>query len=520
MIKVFVNEPELDFSIEENKKAMEEALALVHTQFGKEYPLYIDGEKIFTEKKIKSINPCKKEEVVGYASSASREQADAAIRAAYKAYDTWRFVPQQVRCDYLQRLVGIMRKRRAEIAAWMIYESGKNFGEADGEVCEAIDFINSYCIEAQRLADEGVPLVESKTENNRCEYRPIGVGIIIPPWNFPFSIMVGMAMAAVVTGNTVVIKPASDTPVVANKFMEMCVEAGLPSGVVNLVTGSGGEIGDFLVEHPLTRFINFTGSMEVGIRINRLAANVNPGQIWLKRVVAEMGGKNAIIIDSSADLEHAANGVITSAYGYQGQKCSACSRAIVLENVYDEFVELIKKKAEDLKSKMGEGKDNAPFNAVISQHAFNNIVKYIEQGKKEGKLICGGGYDDSKGFYIEPTIIIDVDPKTAVIAKEEIFGPVLAVIKVKTFQEAIEVANGTPYGLTGAVYTNNRDNINMAKALFHVGNLYINRKSTGAVVGHHPFGGYNMSGTTAKTGTRDYLYNFLQLKSISENIAW
>lgn len=518
MNKVFVNEPERDFSSAENRAALERAIADVEAQLGGEYPLVIGGEKIFTEKKLASVNPCKKSEVVGYASTASRELADKAIKTAHEAYRSWRLVPTSVKVDYVQRLIGLVQKHRSEIAAWMILETGKNFGEADGEICEAIDFFNAYSQGAVYLEEHPVPLVDSTVENNRCDYRPIGVGLVIPPWNFPFSIMAGMAISAVVTGNTVCIKPASDSPITTCKFVELCEEAGFPKGVINLIPGSGSEIGDFIVQHPLTRFINFTGSQEIGLRISSLASQVSDGQKWIKRVVAEMGGKNAIVVDSSADLKWAAEQTAVAAFGFQGQKCSACSRAIVLSDVYDEFVALLKAEAE--KITQGAGKDNAGICAVISETAYKKITSMIEIGKTEGRLVTGGTYDDSVGYYIAPTVIADVDPASSVIANKEIFGPVVAVMKVSSYEEAISLANATEYGLTGSVFTADRAHIEYAKDNFFVGNLYINRKCTGAVVHNHPFGGYNMSGTTAKTGTVDYLYNFVQLKSVSENIAY
>ena len=328
-----------------------------------------------------------------------------------------------------------------------------------------------------------------------------------------------MVVSAVITGNTIVCKPSSDTPIVAYKFIELCEKAGFPAGVINFIPGSGSVIGDFIVQHPLTRFVNFTGSKEVGLRINQKAAQVSEGQIWIKRVVAEMGGKNAIIVDSSADLKRAAAGIANSAFSFQGQKCSACSRAVVLSDVYDVFVEEIIACAKVLKEHQGSGRDDFPMGPVINQSAFNRISGYIETARKEGMIAFGGNYDDSKGFYIEPTVVCDIT-KDAVIAKEEIFGPVLAVIRANSFDEALEIANSTEYGLTGSVYTEDRTHIQKAKAEFHVGNLYFNRKSTGAVVLQPPFGGFNMSGTDAKTGTKDYLTNFLNLKSVCEDLTY
>ncbi|MBR3642478.1 MAG: aldehyde dehydrogenase family protein, partial [Parasporobacterium sp.] len=322
---------------------------------------------------------------------------------------------------------------------------------------------------------------------------------------------------ALITGNTICVKPSSDAPIISYHFVELCEKAGVPAGVVNFIPGSGSEIGDYIVEHPLTRFINFTGSKEVGSRINEHAARVAPGQKWLKRVVAEMGGKNAIIVDSSANIKKAALGIVNSAFSFQGQKCSACSRAIVLEDVYEEVLEEVVKLTAALKEKQASGRSNAPSGPVINAGAFRSITSYIEIGRKEGKIAFGGTYSDEKGYYIDPTVIRDID-RYARIANEEIFGPVVAFIKAKTFDEAMDIANQTEYGLTGGVFSENRDNINRAKVVLQVGNLYINRKITGAVVLQHPFGGFKLSGTDAKTGTADYLRNFLALKSISEDL--
>ncbi|HEX2962008.1 MAG TPA: aldehyde dehydrogenase family protein, partial [Ignavibacteriales bacterium] len=334
-------------------------------------------------------------------------------------------------------------------------------------------------------------------------------------WNFPFAILVGMSSAAIVTGNTVVLKPSSDTPMMGRLYYEIMQEAGLPAGVLNFLPGSGGEVGDTLVSHPLTRFVSFTGSMEVGIHINQLAAGVQPGQKWLKRVVAEMGGKDSIIVDSETNVDEAVKGVVTSAFGFQGQKCSACSRAIVDSKVYNEFVSKLKDAVSKLQ--VGPATDNVAMGPVINESARKNILSYIEAGKKEGKLLVGGGASDGNGFFIKPTVIVDVKPD-AKISKEEIFGPVLAVIKARNFDNALEIANNTQYGLTGAVYTDNREKLEKARKHFFVGNLYFNRKCTGAMVGGHPFGGFNMSGTDSKAGGRDYLLLFMQAKAISEKI--
>ncbi|MDQ3754930.1 MAG: aldehyde dehydrogenase family protein, partial [Acidobacteriota bacterium] len=351
-------------------------------------------------------------------------------------------------------------------------------------------------------------------EDNRLTYLPLGVGVVIPPWNFPLAIMAGMTVASIVTGNTVVLKPSSDAPAIAYKFFEILEEAGMPAGVVNFMTGSGAEVGDVIVDHPRTRYVAFTGSKEIGLRINERAAKTQEGQIWIKRVVAEMGGKDAIIVDSDTDLDDAATGVVQSAFGFQGQKCSACSRAIIHADVYEPMIEKIVERTEKLT--VGDPNDPATnMSAVINQKAFKTINEYIEKAKAEGgRVVAGGGADGEQGFFIEPTVIADVQPGET-IEQEEIFGPVLAVIKAQDFADALRIANDTQYGLTGAAYTNDEEKLERARHEFHVGNLYLNRKCTGALVGVHPFGGFNMSGTDSKAGGRDYLGLFMQAKVVS-----
>ncbi len=515
MLKGFKNAAELDFTLEENKQKMEEAFRQVDAEKGAVYPLIIGGERIQTEDRITSISPADKE-VLGYACTCSRELAEKAIVTANEAFKTWSMVPAEERIRCLKKLAMLIDENRFILDAWNVEESGKNWGEADGELCEQLDFINSYAMHMAEL-DKGLELVDTD-EFNKCVYIPIGVGVALPPWNFPFSLFGNMVVSAVVTGNTIVCKPSSDTPIVAYKFVELCEKAGVPAGVVNYIPGRGSEIGDYLVEHPLTRFLNFTGSKAVGCRINEHAAKISDGQKWIKRVVAEMGGKNAIIVDSTANVKKAAQGIVNSAFTFQGQKCSACSRAIVMEDVYDELVDAVVECAKALKEDQGSGRSNAAMGPVINQGAYDSITNYIEIGRKEGTVVYGGNYSDEKGYFIEPTVIRDIK-RDARIANEEIFGPVLAVIKVSSFDEALDIANQTEYGLTGSVYSENRENIRKAKIGFHVGNLYFNRKSTAAVVLQHPFGGFNMSGTDAKTGTSDYLTNFLNLKSISEDLT-
>ncbi|HEY8343502.1 MAG TPA: L-glutamate gamma-semialdehyde dehydrogenase [Calditerricola sp.] len=513
MVVDFKNEPYTDFSKEENRRAFEEALRKVEAELGREYDLIIGGERIKTDRKAKSINPSNIDQVVGIVSQVDTALAEKAVQAALKAFETWKRVPAEARARYLFKAAAILRRRKHEFSAWMVYEAGKSWAEADADTSEAIDFMEYYGRQMIKLA-ERQPLVRIPTEDNEMYYIPLGVGAVIPPWNFPLAIMVGMTTSAIVTGNTVVLKPASTTPVIAAKFMEILEEAGLPPGVVNYVPGPGGEIGDYLVDHPKIRFISFTGSKEVGLRIYERAAKRQPGQLWLKRVIAEMGGKDAIIVDSSADLELAAQGIVVSAFGFSGQKCSACSRAIVLEDVYDRVLELVAEKTKALK--VGDVRNPDVFTGpVIDEKAYNKILSYIEIGKNEGRLVVGGGKGEGNGYFIQPTVFADVDPQ-ARIMQEEIFGPVVAFTKAKDFDHALEIANNTEYGLTGSVYSRNRFNLEKAREEFHVGNLYFNRKCTGALVGVHPFGGFNMSGTDSKAGGPDYLLLFTQAKVVSE----
>ncbi len=511
----FKNEPLTDFSKPENKKAFEEALEIMKGRMGEDVPLYIDGEKVFTERKHKSINPANTDEVIANVSKAGKDEAEKAMQAAVKAFETWRYSDPKERAEYLFKAADIMRERKHEFSACMVLEAGKNWVEADADTAEAIDFLDFYAREMIRYSSEPkTATVQIPTEMGRLEYLPLGVCLVIPPWNFPNAIMCGMTTASIVTGNTVVLKPASDTPMIAYMLVEIFEELGLPKGVLNFCPGSGGEIGDYLVEHPKTRLIAFTGSKEVGLGIVEKAAKMSPGQIWIKRVIAEMGGKDAIIVDADADLELAATGVVKSAFGYQGQKCSACSRTIIHKDVYDKMVELIKEKTEALTIGNTQDVDNY-MGPVCSMQAFKSISEYIETGKGEGKVITGGDVKkDQDGYFIPPTVIADVDAK-AVIAQEEIFGPVLAVIKADSLDHALEIANDTEYGLTGAYYGSNKESIERVEREFFVGNLYINRGSTGALVAVHPFGGFNMSGTDSKAGGEDYLLLFLQAKSIS-----
>ncbi len=511
----FHNEPYRDFSAAENREAMEKALAEVRRALGREYELWVGGRPRKAASQFASINPSKPDEVIGFHQKGTAEMAAEAVESAYAGFTAWSRTPASRRAGHLFRAAEILRRRKLEFDAWLVLEAGKSWAEAEADVSEAIDFCDYYARQMLRL-DEPEPLVQMPGERDHLRYLPLGVGIVIPPWNFPLAILVGMATAALVTGNTAVIKPSSETPTIAAKFVEVLLEAGFPETSFAFLTGSGGTVGDTLVEHPRTRFIAFTGSRDVGLRINELAAKPRRGQIWIKRVIAEMGGKDAIIVDAETDLDRAVDGVLVSAFGYQGQKCSACSRAIVDEKVYDEFVARIKTRAEALR--VGPAEDPANYmGPVISAGARQTIADYIEAGRKEGRLVAGGGAAPGEGYFIQPTVIADVAP-TAVIFREEIFGPVLAVTKARDFEHALAMANDSEYGLTGAVYTNNAAKIEAARERFFVGNLYINRKCTGAMVGAHPFGGFNMSGTDSKAGGPDYLLQFLQAKSIAEKV--
>src|SRR3989440_3762277 len=507
----FQNQPFIDFSKEENRKAQIEALEQVKSELGRTYPLVIGGKKITNKDTFASVNPSHPDQVIGHFSRATVEQANEAVQAAADAFTSWKRVSAEERASYLFAAADLVRQRRFHFNAWMIYEVGKSWAEADGDTAEAIDFMEFYAHEMMHLAGEQ-PLTQIEGEDNELVYVPLGVGAVIPPWNFPCAIMVGMTSAAFVTGNTAVLKPASTSPAIAAQFMSVLEEVGLPAGVVNFLTGSGSTIGDALIENLQVRFIAFTGSRDVGLRINELAAKPHKGQRWLKRTILEMGGKDAVVVDETADLEAAGSGIVASAFGFQGQKCSAGSRAIIVDKVYDQVLQKVAEKTRQLT--MGEVTEPTTLiGPVVDENAMKKITGYIEIGKGEGRLLVGGGHH-SPGYFIEPTVIADVDPH-ARIAQEEIFGPVLAVIKAKDFDDAMYIANDTEYGLTGSLYSQDPKRIERAKEEYHVGNLYFNRKSTGALVGVHPFGGFNMSGTDSKAGGRDYLLLFTQAKAIS-----
>jgi 1-pyrroline-5-carboxylate dehydrogenase len=512
----FVNEPLTDFSKEENARKMRAAIDKVRGQLGREYDLIIGGKRLKTQDKIKSLNPAKPSQVVGLHQKAGKEHVEPATQAALSAFEHWSRTSVEERASLLFHVADLLRERKFEFCAWLVFEVSKNWAEADADIAETIDFCEYYSREALRLA-KVKPDVQMPGEHDSLRYIPLGVGAVIPPWNFPCAIMAGMTMASVVAGNTVILKPSSDSPTIAAKFIELVEEAGIPDGVVNFCPGAGASFGNAVVAHPKTRYIAFTGSREVGLDIHKRAADKVPGQVWIKRTVLEMGGKDAIIVDADGDFDAAVEGVAQAAFGFQGQKCSACSRAIVDERIYDKFLDQLKARVE--KITVGDPTENPNMGAVINEGSMKSILEYIEYGKKDGRLITGGGpaKNAGEGYFIQPTVIADIKPKSK-LEQEEIFGPVLAVIKSKNFDHALEIANDTEFGLTGAVYTNSKDKIERAIREFHVGNLYINRKCTGAMVGAHPFGGFNMSGTDSKAGGPDYLYLFTQAKSVAEKI--
>jgi len=519
MLPPFKNEPLTDFSDSANQAAFQHAIDLVRSQLGRRYPLHIGGEEVWTDATFDSINPSRPAEVIGTFAKGRKEDAERAVAAASAAFQQWRFVAPTERARYLIHAANEMRRRKHEFNAWMVFEIGKSWAEADADTAETIDFLEYYARLMIKLSDSDHLLTAYPGEQNALEYIPLGVGVVIPPWNFPNAIMAGMSSAAIVAGNAIVLKPASITPVIAYKFCELLWEQGLPPGVLNFCPGPGGAIGDTLVDHPQTRFIAFTGSKEVGIRIFGRASVVHPGQKWLKRTVLEMGGKDAIVVDETADIDAAADGIVTSAFGFQGQKCSAGSRAIIVDSVYDAIVDRVVVRASKLTQGAPDTSATIHQGPVADRGAMKTIMDYIEIGTQEGKLLLGGQtvVTPDGGYFIQPTIFGDV-AGDARIAQEEIFGPVLAIIRARDFDDALRIANSTEFGLTGSVYSRNRSRLEKARREYHVGNLYFNRKSTGALVGVHPFGGFNMSGTDSKAGGPDYLSLFTEAKSIAEKL--
>jgi RHH-type proline utilization regulon transcriptional repressor/proline dehydrogenase/delta 1-pyrroline-5-carboxylate dehydrogenase len=513
----FSNLPLLNFSQDETRGAMKEALEMVAENLGKKYPLVIGGKLVRKSEKFVSLNPTHTWQKVGQISKASTEDAARAIAAAKKAFESWRSASASERARVLLVAADEMRRRRYELAAWQVYEVAKNWVEADADVAEGIDYVEYYAREALRL--EAPLRLDFPGEKNEYFYEPRGVCVVISPWNFPLAIAAGMTTGALAAGNTVVFKPSGESPVVGAIMVDILNKAGLPPGVLNFVPGRGSEIGDFLVSHPDVDMVAFTGSREVGLRINRLAGNTRKGQKGIKRVIAEMGGKNAIIVAEDADLEAAGAGTVVSAYGYQGQKCSACSRAIVLDGAYGEFLDILRKRVSLMTIGPAEDPD-AFLGPLINEAARQKVLRYIRIGKKEGRLVVQRDVSSlqKEGFYVGPVIFADVPPE-ARIAQEEIFGPVLSVMRAKDLDEAIEIANGTDYALTGGLYSRSRETIDRVKKEFKIGNIYINRKITGAMVNRQPFGGFKMSGIGSKAGGPDYLLQFLIPRSVAEKIA-
>ncbi len=515
MSKPFANEPPIDFTLEQSRQQMREALAAERAAFGKDYPLVIGSETPTSGQWIDSVNPAKPSETVGRVAAATKEQAEAAVQAAIAAAPGWRATPADKRAAILDKMAALMREERYRLAALEVFEVGKAWVEADGDLAEAIDFCEFYAAEMRQLgrpqATFAVP-----GENSMQEYIPRGIGLVIAPWNFPLAILAGMTVAALVTGNTVVMKPAEQSSIVAARFMDLARRAGLPPGVLNLLTGHGEEVGEYLVNHPKIDFIAFTGSKEVGLKIWEAGGRTAKGQTQLKKVVCEMGGKNALIVDEDADLDEAVIGALYSAFGYQGQKCSALSRLIVLEACYDKFLARLVEATSNLKVQAPE-EPATNVGPVVDKEAYERIKRYVELGKSEARLAFEGTVPEGDGYFVAPTIFAEVPP-TARIAHEEIFGPVLAVLKAEDLDEAIQLANDTEFALTGGLYSRSPANIERVKRELTVGNLYINRTITGAIVARHPFGGFKMSGGGTKAGGRDYLLNFMFPRVVTENV--
>jgi 1-pyrroline-5-carboxylate dehydrogenase len=512
MIEPFRNEPTHDYTTAAAVAAYREALEVVRSRLGADHPLTIGGRKVAPGGWIASFNPSHSDELVGRSAKAGPAEAEQALEAARLAYRTWSQWPMADRARALVRLATIMRRRKLELSAWMTVEASKNYAEAEADTAEAIDFVDYYARQSLQL-DGPLPTVAYPGEDNTSFLIPMGVGVVIPPWNFPLAILTGMTIGPVAVGNTVVLKPSSDTPIIAQMFMECVEEAGFPPGVVNLVTGDSADIGDLLVEHPSTRFINFTGSLATGMRINERAARVQPGQEWIKRCYLELGGKDALVVDETADPDLAVAAAVASGYGFQGQKCSAMSRLIVVDDVYDEILDGCVEAVGRLT--LGPAEENPNVAAVINGRAQDKILGYVEKGMSDARLVAGGSAGPDGGYYIQPTIFADVPPESA-IACEEIFGPVVSVLRARDYEHALDLANATVFGLTGGVISRDRSRLEEARRRFHAGNLYLNRKITGALVGVQPFGGFKLSGSNSKAGGPDYLRLFMEMKTVTE----
>jgi 1-pyrroline-5-carboxylate dehydrogenase len=519
MLPAYHNEPFVDFTHPDNEAAMRAALEKVRGQLGRTYPIVIDGQAITTDDVFASENPSRPEEIVGVFQQGTAQHVDHAVTVAAAAFETWKYTTVEERARCLLRAAAELRRRKFEFSALMVYEVGKTWVEADADTAETIDFLEYYARQILRVVDASDLLAPYPPEQLTLHYIPLGVGAIIPPWNFACAIPMGLVAAALVAGNTVVFKPAEQSPTCGYWVSELLWNAGVPGAVLNFVTGPGDVVGARMVEHPQTRFIGFTGSRDVGVRIYEEAAKVRAGQKWLKRTILEMGGKDAVMVDETANLESAAQGIVAGAFGFQGQKCSAGSRAIIVDSVYEQVVGRVVDLARELVVGEPEKGNHIDIGPVIDRDAMQKITDYIELGTQEGKLLLGGYplHTLGSGYFIPPTIFGDV-PWDARIAQEEIFGPVLALVRAKNFDDGLRIVNSTEYGLTGSIYSTNAERLERARREFHVGNLYINRKSTGALVGVHPFGGFNMSGTDSKSGGPDYLLLFLQAQSIGERL--
>lgn len=509
----FRNEPLLDFSITRSRNDMDQALRALKERRERKYPLYIGGREVTTARDIVSRNPARPGEIIGRVSSASKKEADAALEEALRAAKPWRKTAPDKRAGYLFIAAQEMRKKRIELAALEVMEVGKTWKDADGDVCEAIDYLEFYGREMLRL---GVPahLGNYPGEENEYRYEPKGIGVVISPWNFPLAIATGMASAGIVTGNCVILKPSGLSPIIGFELCEIFRSIGLPTGVLQFLPGPGSEVGEYLVSHPSIDFIAFTGSKEVGLRIVERAGTTVQGQRNVKKIIAEMGGKNAIIVDETADLDEAVKSIVESAFGYQGQKCSACSRVIIVGDIFKELCDRLTEAAKSIRI----GPPDEPgtiMGPVIDETAMKKIRAYIEIGKKEGTIILEQDVT-GEGYFVEPVIAIDVKPGSR-IAAEEIFGPVLSIMRAADIDAAMRLANDSIYALTGGLFSRSPANIQKIKEEFRVGNLYINRKITGALVGRQPFGGFGMSGTGTKAGGPDYLLQFMNPTSISEN---
>ncbi len=519
MLPLYRNEPLTDFSRPENQAEFARALEKVKKEIGAIYPQVINNQRIKLDKTFATINPARPAEVLGNFADGTADDADQAIAAAAEAFKTWQYVPVEERARYLLTAAAEMRRRKHEFSAIMVLEVGKSWYEADADTAEAIDFLEYYARQAIRIFDSSDLLAQWPAEQDSLYYIPLGVGAVIPPWNFACAIVTGMVAACLVTGNTAVLKPAEQSPWVAYKMCELYWNQGIPKGVLNFITGPGEVVGARMVVHPQTRFVTFTGSKAVGVGIYEQTAKVQPGQKWLKRAILEMGGKDAIIVDETANLESAAQGIVASAFGFQGQKCSAASRAIIVDEVYERVTGRVVQLANQLKVGATDKGNDIDMGPVIDTDALKKIMDYLEIGTQEGKLLLGGQPIDTPegGYFVPPTIFGDV-PRDARIANEEIFGPVLTMIRANDYQDALDIANDTEYGLTGAVFSLDRGRLEQARREFHVGNLYFNRKCTGAMVGVHPFGGFNMSGTDSKAGGPDYLLLYTQAKSVGDKL--